>query len=97
MAKDKKFTSADLDRLESDSAFVLSQYLQGDVSDENFMRGARVAATVFSACQRRRQSDKASDALNFMMAREIAVNKDELQDLINRSMPGSPFAKKIEG
>jgi len=86
----------DINGLEIQAAESLSLFLSGDTSDEKLIPGARIAATVFSACQRRRQTEGARDALNFMMARELSDNRKELQIAINKALPDSVFVKKLE-
>lgn len=94
---DKIFvTEEDYSVLEKNSVDTLCLFLRGDISDDRLISGARIAASVFSSCQKRKTALSSRDALNFMMAREIASDKTELQVLINKSMPDSPLAKKIK-
>jgi hypothetical protein len=58
--------------------------------------GARIASSVLASHARLKQSERAEQAMTFMMARELAADGDQLKQYIKATMPSSPFVKAID-
>ena len=56
---------------------------------------ARIAATVLSSCTRFHQVARARDAMNFLMARELADDDGRLQKYMRLTMPESPVIGRL--
>lgn len=56
---------------------------------------ARVATSVLSAWTRQQQTKSATDATKFMVARELAQDKDQLAEYIRLTMPDYPLVKVL--
>lgn len=56
---------------------------------------ARVATSVLSAWTRQQQTKSAENATRFMVARELASNKDQLAEYIRVSMPDFAVTKAL--
>lgn len=56
---------------------------------------ARVAATVISSWSRHRQTEGAREASLFMMARELAGDKEQLERYVRVAMPASPIVRAL--
>lgn len=92
----QKFKLEDAESLLKESADVLSLFLRGDITDESQHTGVKIAVTTYSATSRIIQSSVAKDGMAFVMARDLSENKKELQELINKALPNSVFAKKLK-
>lgn len=56
---------------------------------------ARVATSVLSAWTRQQQTKSAAEATRFMVARELATDKEQLAEYIRLTMPDYPVAKAL--
>ena len=56
---------------------------------------ARVATSVLSAWTRQQQTKSASDTTKFMVARELASDKEQLAEYIRLTMPDFPLVKAL--
>jgi hypothetical protein len=56
---------------------------------------ARIATTVLSTHSREKQAAGAADALSFMIARELASNKAQLERFLTAAMPYAPIVKAL--
>lgn len=57
---------------------------------------ARVATSVLSAWTRQQQTKSAADTTKFMVARELASDKDQLAEYIRLTMPDYPLVKALQ-
>ena len=73
----------------------LGEFLGNGDTDGKALARARVAATVLSSWTRHKQTEGAREATAFMMARELARDKEELARYIQVSLPGSPLVKLL--
>lgn len=56
---------------------------------------ARIASSLLSTFAREKQAAGAADALNFMMARELASDKAQLEQFLAAALPSSPIMKAL--
>lgn len=89
-----------MDTLGGKAVEMLMDFLgvPGEMTDDQQktkIASARIAATVLSSCTRFEQVRRASDAMNFMMARELASDQGQLQRYMALTMPESRVTKAL--
>lgn len=56
---------------------------------------ARIASGLLATHARERQASGAADALNFMMARELASDRAQLEKFLTAAMPAAPIVRAL--
>ena len=84
------------DELFQGAAQGLREFFQsgGDITEKELAR-ARICSTVVSAWSRYEQTKRAKEATQFMMARELATNRDQLAAYVRISMPEASIIKAL--
>lgn len=94
MKSDVEF-SQKFKKLADDSIDQITSYFDSDGKDQALEKKANAARSVLSSWARHEQTISAREATNFMMARELAQDKDQLEKYIKLSMPSSPLVKAL--
>jgi len=90
-------TTAQFERLASDAIDSLSQFFRIAEPAADALGKARVAATVLSAWTRAKQTEGAREATTFMIARELATDKEQLRQYMELSMPSHALIRALPG
>lgn len=56
---------------------------------------ARIASSLLSTNAREKQTASATDALSFMMARELSSDKEQLEKFLTAAMPNAPIVRAL--
>lgn len=84
-----------LAKLTDQAIGVLSEFLTSDDVDTKQIGRARVAASVLSNYTRLQQVHGAREATTFMMARELANDRETLEKYVRAAMPNSPMVRAL--
>ena len=90
MTKNSKF-----DNLSNKAIEALEEFLDSDDSGKEALGRARVAGSILSAWTRHRQTLGARDATSFMLARELAEDREELLKYVALAMPENLLVKQL--
>lgn len=86
-------TVSELEGLAGLAIGKLRSFLDGAEPTTKDIAEARVATSVLNSWVRLEQARGAREATTFMIARELAQDREQLQEYVNRALPSSPFAK----
>lgn len=90
MVNDEKFESV------AESAIGrLESFFKDDEPTSQQIGAARIASSVLSAWTRHKQTEGAREASTFMMARELATDKEALERYVRVAMPSSPIVQAL--
>lgn len=81
--------------LASQAMDKLANFLSDDEPSSKAIGAARIAASVLSAWTRHKQTEGAREATTFMIARELATNKEELRHYLAVAMPSHDLTKAL--
>lgn len=74
----------------------LHHYFSGIQHTDKEIKEAKIAVSVVSAYTRDKQTEGAREALQFMMARSLTSNKDELARYIKVALPSAPIRAALK-
>jgi hypothetical protein len=75
----------------------VADFLKADDHTTMQIAEIRVATGVLATYARVKQTAGAREALTFMMARELAGDREQLADYIRATMPGAAIVKALPG
>jgi len=82
-------------QLETESSEALLRFFKAEDLSPSMIGAAKIAASAFSTCARRRATATAEKALGYQMARDLASDKDRLAEYVAVSMPSAPIVKAL--
>ncbi len=84
-----------LDTLAGLAMFKLRGFLEGGDHTGKDIAEAKIASGIVSSWVRNKQTDSALQATNFMMARELAQDRQQLETYIRLTNPQSALVKAL--
>lgn len=84
-----------LDILNVKAIDALEGFLDSSDDSKEALGRARIAGSILSAWTRHQQTMGARDATTFMLARELAEDREQLREYVALSMPESPLVKQL--
>lgn len=88
-------TEKKLARLADEAITALSLFFKGKDPTHKDIGVARVATAVLSAWTRQQQTKSAEKATLFMVARELASDKEQLAEYVRLTMPDLSIVKAL--
>lgn len=83
------------DELAAEARTVIHEFFMNKARTSADVAAARVASSVLATDARAKQASGAADALNFMIARELATDKTQLEQFLRAAMPAAPIVKSL--
>jgi hypothetical protein len=85
----------DLDEVRQGAIAALKQFFSKSETTNADVNRAKVAASALSSVTRWRQTENAQQALAFSMARELARDKQQLEEYVRVSMPTAAITRAL--
>lgn len=85
-----------MDQLVDPAVEALRKLLTDGPADETELAIANVAKGILATWAKLKQTERAQDAMNFAMAREL-LDKEKLQEYIRLTLPGGPLKELGSG
>lgn len=82
--------------LEEEAIGQLLKFMRAKTKTEELFKAAKVAGTALSNSTRHFQTKSAGQATDFMIAREIAKDKDEMAKFMKLIRPSMPIMKALK-
>jgi hypothetical protein len=95
MAKKPELERISEDELAAEARGVVHAFFINTERTSADVAVARVASSVLSTHAREKQAAGAADALSFMIARELASDKTQLEAFLHAAMPGAAVVRAL--
>lgn len=84
-----------LDKLVGVAMEKLEVFLTGEDHTSKDISEAKIASGILSSWVRNRQTESAREATSFMIARELARDREQLEEYVRLTNPQSPIVKAL--
>lgn len=84
-----------IDPIVDDSVRAIKVILQPGERDDQDIAAARIASSILATWARLKQAERAREAIYFTMARELATNREQLEEYIKITLPDIPLAQAL--